>query len=60
MCDHTNEQDSTIRFLSELVKKLEGELEECKLKDIESRNPGINVDEVRKYRAELKENMKES
>jgi len=46
--------------LEQRLETLEEELEECKLRDIESRNPGIDIEEVRKFRASQRENMKES
>lgn len=60
MCDHLNEQDGVHSFLITRIAQLEYELEECKLNDISARNPGIDIEEVRRYRASLKENMKES
>lgn len=60
MCDHLNEQDGVHSFLIARIAQLEYELEECALRSIEARNPGIDIEEVRRYRASLKENMKES
>lgn len=57
MCDHTNEQDSVHAFLIARIAQLEYELEECALRSIEARNPGIDIEEVRRYRAAQKENM---
>lgn len=60
MCDHTNEQDSTHAFLMARIAKLEFELEECALRSIEARNPGIDIEEVRRYRITQKESMENS
>jgi len=60
MCEYFNEENGVHAFLVARIAKLEEELEECKLRDIESRNPGIDIEEVRKFRASQRENMKES
>lgn len=60
MCDFINEPDGVHSFLIARIAQLENELEECKLRDIASRNPGIDLEEVRIYRARLKESMENS
>lgn len=60
MCDHTNEQDSIHAFLIARIAHLEYELEECALRSIEARNPGIDIEEVRRFRASQKESMENS
>ncbi len=58
MCQCTNEPDSTHAYLIERIAKLEAALDECQLRSIEARNPGIDMDEVRKHRAAQKEALK--
>lgn len=60
MCQYLNEADGVHAFLITRIAQLEYELEECQLRSIEARNPGIDIEEVRRLRAELRENMKES
>lgn len=60
MCDYTNEPDSVHAFLIAKIARLEAELEECALRSIEARNPGIDIEEVRRYRAAQKESMENS
>lgn len=57
MCQHMNEQDGVHAFLIARIAQLEYELEECALRAIEARNPGIDIEEVRKHRAEIKNSM---
>ena len=59
MCDYVNEADGVHAFLIARITQLEYELEECSLRSIEARNPGIDIEEVRRQRATAKENMKE-
>jgi hypothetical protein len=58
MCDHLNEPDGTHAYLVARIAQLENELDECQLRSIEARNPGIDIEEVRRYRAAQKEAMK--
>lgn len=60
MCDYTNEPDGVHAFLVAKIERLEAELEECALRSIEARNPGIDIEEVRRYRAQQKESMENS
>lgn len=54
-----NEPDGFIAFLVARIAQLEFELEEAQLRSIEARNPGIDIEEVRRLRAGIRENMKE-
>lgn len=54
MCQYMNEENGVHVFLITRIAQLEFELEECKLRDIAARNPGIDIEEVRRYRAGLK------
>lgn len=60
MCQYLNEENGVHAFLIARIAQLEDQLEECKLRDIEARNPGIDIEEVRRFRAAQRENMKES
>jgi hypothetical protein len=59
MCDHTNEQNDMIQFLVNEIDRLENELLESRLSSIEARNPGIDIEEVRRTMIERRESMKE-
>jgi hypothetical protein len=60
MCQYMNEEDGVHAFLIARIAQLEYELEECQLNSIAARNPGINIEEVRKYRAQAKQSMEEN
>lgn len=60
MCQYMNEPDGVHAFLIARIAQLEYELEESHLRYIEAKNPGIDIEKLRKYRAARKENMKES
>lgn len=51
MCLHLNEEDSTHAFLINRINELEEQLEVCQLRSIEARNPGIDMEEVKRMRA---------
>lgn len=60
MCDHLNEPDAVHAFLVNRIAQLEAELDACQLRSIEARNPGIDIEEVRRLRAELKNRMNDA
>lgn len=55
MCQCMNEPDGTHAFLIARIAQLEAELEEAQLRSIEARNPGIDIEEVRRLRANQKQ-----
>lgn len=57
MCEYMNEPNSTHAFLIARIAYLEEQLDECQLRSIEARNPGIDIEEVRRYRAELRQRL---
>lgn len=59
MCDYTNEPNGVHSFLIAKIERLEAELFECQLRSIEARNPGIDIEEVRREMIERRENMKD-
>lgn len=56
---YTNEPNDVIQFLVEKIERLEAELFECQLRSIEARNPGIDIEEVRRMMIERRESLKE-
>ena len=58
MCQCTNEPDGFHTYLVERIAYLEKELDECQLRSIEARNPGIDMDEVKKVRASMKQDRR--
>lgn len=60
MCDYLNEENGVHSFLITRIAQLEHELEECQLRSIEARNPGIDIEEVRRIRAAFKKSMENS
>lgn len=59
MCDYLNEPDGVHAFLIARIAQLEDQLFECQLRSIEARNPGIDIEEVRRTMIERRENMKD-
>lgn len=57
MCQCMNEPDGVHAFLINRIAQLEAQLDECQLRSIEARNPGIDIEEVRRLRAEMKNRM---
>lgn len=60
MCEYYNEPDGVHAFLIARIAQLEEQLEECQLRAISARNPGIDIEEVRRHRAKIKESMENS
>lgn len=59
MCEYLNEPDGVHAFLIARIAQLEDQLFECQLRSIEARNPGIDIEEVRRTLIERRENMKD-
>lgn len=59
MCQYMNEPNDVIQFLVNRISQLEDELFECQLRSIEARNPGIDIEEVRRTLIEQRESMKD-
>lgn len=56
--EHTKEYDRVLaRYIIERERALRAELDEAQLRSIEARNPGIDLDEVRRQRAALSDSM---